>query len=599
MTFNFAMQAIDQIINSAAKTLYMSGGQMGCPIVFRGPNGAAARVAAQHSQDYSAWYSHIPGLKVVAPYTAADAKGLLKAAIRDPNPVIFLENEILYGQSLPGAEARRLRAADRQGADRARRARTSPSSRSSIGMTYALKAAEELAKEGIEAEVIDLRTLRPMDIDTIVASVKKTGRCVTVEEGWPQSGVGAEIAARVMEQAFDYLDAPVDARVRQGRADALRRQPRKARAADRRRGRRGGESGLLPVDAHGQRQRRSGLSGWVPSRRSRRAGVEICALGIIDGELYVSALPRFEIPAPWGDVLAEMRARRARSTREKTSSEQEGRTVRSRRLRREIDAAIDPGGRSANKRKQGEEGDAMPINILMPALSPTMEKGNLAKWLKKEGDKVKSGDVIAEIETDKATMEVEAVDEGTLAKIVVPEGTADVPVNQLIAVLAGEGEDVKAAAAGAGKPRRRQRRSRKPPRPQAPSRGAQAPRRRSPRRAAPRPPPRRSRRRRRSRAGRATASSPRRSRGASPRKPASISSRIQGSGPHGRVVAARHRRRRKPARACKPRRRAGARAAGAADRAGDVGRSRSARCSRRAATRSCRTTTCARPSRSG
>ncbi len=207
MTFNFAMQAIDQIINSAAKTLYMSGGQMGCPIVFRGPNGAAARVAAQHSQDYSAWYSHIPGLKVVAPYTAADAKGLLKAAIRDPNPVIFLENEILYGQSfdvpklddfvLPIGKAR----IHRPGKDVTIVAW-------SIGMTYATKAAAELEKLGIDAEVIDLRSLRPLDTETVIASVMKTGRIVTVEEGWQQSGVGAEISARVVEQAFDYLDAP-------------------------------------------------------------------------------------------------------------------------------------------------------------------------------------------------------------------------------------------------------------------------------------------------------------------------------------------------------------------------------------------------------
>jgi pyruvate dehydrogenase E1 component beta subunit len=208
MTFNFAMQAMDQLINSAAKTLYMSGGQMGCSIVFRGPNGAAARVAAQHSQDYSAWYSHIPGLKVVSPSTAADAKGLLKAAIRDPNPVIFLENEILYGHSfpvpklddyvLPIGKAKIARAGNDV---------TLVSW--SMGMTYALKAAEELAKDGIDAEVIDLRTLRPMDTDTIIASVQKTGRAVTVEEGWQQSGVGAEIAARIMEKAFDYLDAPV------------------------------------------------------------------------------------------------------------------------------------------------------------------------------------------------------------------------------------------------------------------------------------------------------------------------------------------------------------------------------------------------------
>ncbi len=208
MTINFSMQAMDQTINSAATTLYMSGGQMGCQIVFRGPNGAAARVGAQHSQDYSSWYSHVPGLKVIAPSNAADAKGLLKAAIRDPNPVIFLENEILYGHSspvpklddyvLPIGEARVVRA----GTDVTLVAW-------SMGMTYALKAADELAKDNISAEVIDLRTLKPMDTDTIIASVQKTGRLVTVEEGWRQSGVGAEISARMMEEAFDYLDAPV------------------------------------------------------------------------------------------------------------------------------------------------------------------------------------------------------------------------------------------------------------------------------------------------------------------------------------------------------------------------------------------------------
>ena len=208
MTFNFAMQAIDHLINSAAKTRYMSGGQADVAIVFRGPNGPAARVAAQHSQDYSSWYSHVPGLIVIAPSNAADAKGLLKAAIRDPNPVIFLENELLYGVSspvpklddyvLPIGRARIVRA----GNDVTLVAW-------SMGMTYALKAADELAKENISAEVIDLRTLKPMDSDTVLESVKKTGRLVTIEEGWKQSGVGAEIAARVMEEAFDYLDAPV------------------------------------------------------------------------------------------------------------------------------------------------------------------------------------------------------------------------------------------------------------------------------------------------------------------------------------------------------------------------------------------------------
>ncbi len=208
MTFNFAMQAIDHIINSAAKTLYMSGGQMGSPIVFRGPNGAAARVAAQHSQDYAAWYAAIPGIKVAMPYSAADAKGLLKSAIRDPNPVIFLENEILYGRSfevpvqddftIPFGKASILRA----GSDV-----TVVSF--GIGLTYALQAAEELAKDGISAEVINLRTLRPIDYDTILASVMKTNRCVTVEEGFPVGSIGNHLSATIMQRAFDHLDAPV------------------------------------------------------------------------------------------------------------------------------------------------------------------------------------------------------------------------------------------------------------------------------------------------------------------------------------------------------------------------------------------------------
>jgi pyruvate dehydrogenase E1 component beta subunit len=207
MTWNFAMQAIDQIINSAAKTLYMSGGQMGCPIVFRGPNGAAARVAAQHSQDYSAWYAHVPGLKVVAPSNPADAKGLLKSAIRDPNPVLVLENEILYGSSGPVPKVEdwlvpigKARIA-REGSDV-----TIVSW--SRGMVYALEAAERLAGDGIEAEVIDLRTLRPLDLETVLASVRKTNRLVTVEESWPVCSVGSELCAQAAIQAFDYLDAP-------------------------------------------------------------------------------------------------------------------------------------------------------------------------------------------------------------------------------------------------------------------------------------------------------------------------------------------------------------------------------------------------------
>jgi len=209
MTWNFAMQAMDQIINSAAKTLYMSGGQMGCSIVFRGPNGAAARVAAQHSQDYSAWYSHVPGLKVIAPSTAADAKGLLKAAIRDDNPVVFIEHEYLYGQR--GEVPEEVDHVTRFGEAAVRREGEDVTivAISRMAIT-AERAADQLASEHeVEAEVIDPRTLRPLDLDTILASVRKTNRCVVVEEGWPHGGVGANIAALVQEQAFDHLDAPV------------------------------------------------------------------------------------------------------------------------------------------------------------------------------------------------------------------------------------------------------------------------------------------------------------------------------------------------------------------------------------------------------
>ena len=208
MTMNFAMQAIDHIINSAAKTLYMAGGQMGCPIVFRGPNGAAARVAAQHSQCYASWYAHCPGLKVIAPWSSADAKGLLKAAIRDPNPVVFLENEILYGQSFPvPTEGDFVLPIGRAKIERPGKDVTITAFSLQVG--HALAAAEKLAAGGIDAEVINLRTLRPLDTATIVESVKKTNRLVSVEEGWPYAGIGAELAAVMMEQAFDWLDAPV------------------------------------------------------------------------------------------------------------------------------------------------------------------------------------------------------------------------------------------------------------------------------------------------------------------------------------------------------------------------------------------------------
>jgi pyruvate dehydrogenase E1 component beta subunit len=208
MSFNFALQAMDHIVNSAAKTLYMSGGALNCPIVFRGPNGARSRVGAQHTQDFSAWFSHIPGLKVVAPYSAADAKGLLKAAIRDPNPVIFLEHEQLYGQSFP-APREKEHLVEIGAANVLRAGQDATVVAFSHGVGLALKAAELLGAEGINVEVVDLRTLRPLDMPTILASVRKTGRCVIVEEGWPQSGVGAEISARIMEEAFDDLDAAV------------------------------------------------------------------------------------------------------------------------------------------------------------------------------------------------------------------------------------------------------------------------------------------------------------------------------------------------------------------------------------------------------
>ena len=208
MTFNFAMQAMDQIINSAAKTLYMSGGQMGAPMVFRGPNGAAARVGAQHSQDYAAWYAHIPGLKVAMPYSASDAKGLLKSAIRDNNPVIFLENEILYGRSFDVPDIEDFTVPF--GKARVWREGTDVTIVSfGIGMQYALEAADKLTEQGISAEVIDLRTLRPIDYDTVLASVQKTNRCVTVEEGFPVGAIGNHLSAVIMQRAFDYLDAPV------------------------------------------------------------------------------------------------------------------------------------------------------------------------------------------------------------------------------------------------------------------------------------------------------------------------------------------------------------------------------------------------------
>ena len=206
MTFNFAMQAIDHIINSAAKTLYMSGGQLGCPIVFRGPNGPASRVAAQHSQCYASWYAHVPGLRVVAPYSAADAKGLMKSAIRDPNPVVFLENEILYGRTFDVPVGEHVVPIGK--AKIVRPGKDVTIAAFSISVAHALAAAEIVAKDGIDVEVIDLRSLRPLDSETLVQSVKRTGRLITVEEGWHFAGIGAELSAIVQEQAFDYLDAP-------------------------------------------------------------------------------------------------------------------------------------------------------------------------------------------------------------------------------------------------------------------------------------------------------------------------------------------------------------------------------------------------------
>ena len=208
MTFNFAMQAMDQLINSAAKTLYMSGGKLSCPIVFRGPNGAASRVAAQHSQDFSSWYAHVPGLKVIAPYSASDAKGLLKAAIRDPNPVIMLEHEMLYGESFPVPEVSDH--LEKIGVARVVREGNDVTLVCfSRGVKWSLIAAESLSERGIQAEVIDLRTLRPIDIETVLKSVRKTNRMVAVDEGWPFGSIASELSAQIMEHAFDYLDAPV------------------------------------------------------------------------------------------------------------------------------------------------------------------------------------------------------------------------------------------------------------------------------------------------------------------------------------------------------------------------------------------------------
>ena len=269
MTWNFAMQAIDQIVNSAAKTLYMSGGQMGCPIVFRGPNGAAARVAAQHSQCYSAWYAHVPGMKVVAPSNPADAKGLLKAAIRDPNPVLVLENEMLYGASGPVPKGDWIVPIGKARIARAGIHVTIVSF--ARGMMYALDAAEQLAGDGIEAEVIDLRSLRPLDLETIIESVKKTNRLVTVEEAWPVCSVGSEICAQVAMQAFDYLDAPPAKVSRRRRADALRRQPRAPGAAERRAGDRGGEERVLRVVVTGECPSR-GLDGRARTTRRNLRG---------------------------------------------------------------------------------------------------------------------------------------------------------------------------------------------------------------------------------------------------------------------------------------------------------------------------------------
>ena len=350
MTFNFAMQAIDHIINSAAKTLYMSGGQMGCSIVFRGPNGAAARVAAQHSQDYSAWYSHIPGLKVVAPYSAADAKGLLKAAIRDPNPVIFLENEILYGQSgpvpklddfiVPIGKAKVVRPGNNV-----------TIVAWSIGMTYALKAAEELAKKHIQAEVIDLRTLRPMDTETVIASVKKTNRCVVVEEGWQQSGVGAEVAARIMEQAFDYLDAPV-ARV-SGKdvpmpyAANLEKLalPSVAEVVD------AAKAVMLPMTDDRCAYKRARSRRAARFRRPRwTGGIEVLRAAVLDGELHVSLRRGFDDPDAWGMLLADATRHVARVyAHEDKFTRGRGDRAHPRAFEAAMDAPTDPGSTATDR----------------------------------------------------------------------------------------------------------------------------------------------------------------------------------------------------------------------------------------------------------
>ena len=344
MTFNFAMQAIDQIINSAAKTRYMSGGQMHTSIVFRGPNGAAARVAAQHSQDYSSWYSHIPGLKVIAPFTAADAKGLLKSAIRDPNPVIFLENEILYGQSspvpklddyvVPIGKAKVVRAGNDV---------TIVSW--SIGMTYALKAADELAKDGIDAEVIDLRTLKPMDSDTIIASVQEDQPA-----GHRRGGLAAVGRRRRDRRARHGRGVRLSRcaghpRQRQGRADAVRRQSRKAGAAVGRRRGRGGQSRLLPVSAMASPYRRA-----MPYRRPpwSTAASRCCAPRSWMAACTCRCARAFDDPQAWGMLIADVARHAARifANETKLTEDQALELIRV-MFEAEMDAPTDPGTTSA------------------------------------------------------------------------------------------------------------------------------------------------------------------------------------------------------------------------------------------------------------
>ena len=485
MTWNFAMQAIDQIINSAAKQLYMSGGQVHAPIVFRGPNGVASRVGAQHSQDYSAWYSHVPASTSSRPTAPPTPRACSRR--RSARTTRSSSSKTKSSTARPGWCPRSTTIVLPIGKARVARAGKDVTIVSfSMGMRYATQATEKLVAAGVDVELIDLRTLRPMDSATVIESVKKTGRIVTVEEGWPQGGIGAELVRPGRCRSLRLSRRAADAGHRQGRADALRRQSRKAGAAQRRRSRRGGERRHLPeltrwprqdeldrkfLDAAYEEAQQGLKEGGIPIGSVLVRNGEIIGRGhnrrvqkgdpILHGEmdaiqnagrqthlqgrhLLHDAQPLHDVHRHHHPVRHFPRRRGGIEEFQGFPGRDDARGRRCRRLSRAAlrahDGRVHRDSIPSSGTKISASEAAMSINITMPALSPTMEEGKLAKWHVKEGDTVSSGDVIAEIETDKATMEVEAVDEGKIGKIVVPEGTDNVKVNAVIAVLLTEGE---------------------------------------------------------------------------------------------------------------------------------------------------------------